>query len=480
MIWEESLLWEKLGGGNIGVDLPKSNIPGKNIGDKHRRGRIRLPGFSEPQVARHFTRLSTQNYGVDTDIYPLGSCTMKYNPKLHEKLTSMDKFSLAHPLQNSDVSQGVLKILYDTGEFLKEITGLEGVTLQPAAGAHGELVAMLMFKKYFKERGEERYTILIPDSAHGTNPASAALCGFKTRVIKTNSKGLLTVEAVKESLDSSVAGIMITNPSTLGIFEVEIREICDLIHKIGALVYGDGANLNALMGRVRVGDCGLDAIHMNLHKTFSTPHGGGGPGAGPVCVSKRLIPYLPKPRVEKKGDNYYLESDYSHSIGRVHSFYGNVGVVLRAYAYIRSMGAEGLKRVSEYAVLNANYIRSSLKDYYDIPYSTDSLHEVLFSDKLQRAYGFSTLDIAKVMVERGIHPPTIYFPLVVTGAMLLEPTESESKESLDHIISILQEISKDVIESADKLKELPVSCVRNRVDETLAARKPIITGSLDD
>lgn len=475
---EESLLWEKGGGDQVGISLPKTSIPLKTTNNPHKRSGFKLPGFSEPQIARHFTRLSTQNYGVDTDIYPLGSCTMKYNPKIHEKIASLEGFSRSHPLQRVEVSQGILEVIYRTGEFLKEITGMPGVTLQPAAGAHGELVAMLMFKKYFKERGEERDVIIIPDSAHGTNPASASLCGFKTRVVKTNDDGILTIEAVEEVLDDRVAGIMITNPSTLGIFEKHIREICDLIHKNGSLVYGDGANLNALMGKIRVGDCGLDAIHMNLHKTFSTPHGGGGPGAGPVCVSERLIPYLPNPRVIKVEDGYRWDSDYPHSIGRVHSFYGNVGVVLRAYSYILSMGAEGLTKVSEYAVLNANYIRKSLEGYFNIPYKTDSMHEVLFNDKFQRESDITTLDIAKAMIERGIHPPTIYFPLVVTGAMLLEPTESESKDSLDHIIEILKGIAEDAQNSSEVVKNSPRSCIRNRVDETLAARKPKLTGEI--
>lgn len=475
---EESLLWEKGGGVQVGLSLPKTSIPIKHINSRHKRSNIKLPGFSEPQVARHFTRLSSQNYGVDTDIYPLGSCTMKYNPKIHEKLASIEGFSRLHPFQRTEFSQGMLEVIYRTGEFLKEITGMPGVTLQPAAGAHGELVAMLMFKKYFKERGEERSIILIPDSAHGTNPASASLCGFKTRVVKTNDEGILTKEAVEEVLDKSVAGIMITNPSTLGIFEKHIKEICDLIHSYGGLVYGDGANLNALMGKIKVGVCGLDAIHMNLHKTFSTPHGGGGPGAGPVCVSERLIPYLPNPRVVKDNTGYRWDSDFPLSIGRVHSFYGNVGVVLRAYSYILSMGAEGLTKVSEYAVLNANYIRKSLEDYYNIPYKTDSMHEVLFNDKYQREFEVTTLDIAKAMIERGIHPPTIYFPLVVTGAMLLEPTESESKESLDHIIEVLKSIAEDTKTNRDIVKNSPVSCIRNRVDETLAARKPKLTGEV--
>lgn len=473
---EESLLWEKGGGEQIGISLPNSSIPRKPCESFHLRKKFTLPGFSEPQVARHFTRLSSQNYGVDTNIYPLGSCTMKYNPKLHEKLASLESFSRSHPHQSAEVSQGILEVIFKTGEFLKEITGMPGVTLQPAAGAHGELVAMLMFKKYFKERGEDRNIILIPDSAHGTNPASASLCGFKTRVVKTNDDGILTSKAVEEVLDNKVAGIMITNPSTLGIFEKHIKGICDLVHQNGSLVYGDGANLNALMGKIRVGECGLDAIHMNLHKTFSTPHGGGGPGAGPVCVSERLIPYLPNPRVIKESDGYKWDSDNPKSIGRVHSFYGNVGVILRAFSYILSMGAEGLTKVSEFAVLNANYIRKSLESYYNIPYKTDSMHEVLFNDKFQKEMDINTLDIAKAMIERGIHPPTIYFPLVVTGAMLLEPTESESKESLDNIIQILKEIAKDAKNSSDLIKNSPVSCMRNRVDETLAARKPILTG----
>lgn len=476
MIYNEALLWEKGDGKGCGYSFPSSDIGVKLPESRHLRGYINLPGFSEPEVSRHFTRLSTWNYGVDTDIYPLGSCTMKYNPKLHEKMAGIKGFSASHPLQGDEHSQGVLEVLFKTGEALKEITGMDDITLQPAAGAHGELTAMLMFKKYHKTRGDKRNIILIPDSAHGTNPASAALCGFKIEVVISNSEGILTPDIIKAAMNPLVAGIMITNPNTLGLFEKHIKEICNIIHSGGGLVYADGANLNAMMGIMKMGDSGVDAMHMNLHKTFSTPHGGGGPGAGPVCVKKFLAPFLPVPRVIKNGDKYQMKYGFSQSIGRVHGFNGNFSVVLRAYCYILSMGARGLKNVSTYAVLNANYLRYRLKDYYHIPYSTDSLHEVLFTDKNQNEYDITTLDIAKGLIEGGVHPPTIYFPQVVHGAMLIEPTESESLASLDNFIYILKEISDRAEKRPEELKNAPKNCKRVRVDETLAARKPILKG----
>jgi len=478
MIYKEPLLWEKGEGDGSGFSFPDTLIENSIPESKHLRGNINLPGFSEPEVSRHFTRLSTWNYGIDLDIYPLGSCTMKYNPKIHEKMATLPGFTGSHPLQGDELSQGDLEILFKTGEFLKEITGMDDVTLQPAAGAHGELVSLMMFKKYHKSRGEDRNIILIPDSAHGTNPASAALCGFKTRVVKSNESGILTPEEVENVMDENIAGIMITNPNTLGIFEKHIKEITDIVHKYGGLVYADGANLNALMGRVKIGDTGVDAMHMNLHKTFSTPHGGGGPGAGPVCVKSHLSPFLPVPRVLFSDGKYNMSRNYKDSIGRVHGFYGNFSVVLRAFCYILSMGAKGLKSVSDYAVLNANYIRSRLKEHYHLPFSSDSLHEVLFTDKKQKDNDVTTLDIAKSLVDRGLHPPTIYFPLVVSGALLIEPTETESLTSLDNFIDIMIDISKDAISSPETLKNAPTTCKRERVDETLAARKPILKGEL--
>lgn len=478
MIYNEPLLWEKGDGNGSGFSFPEMETGQNTPQSKHLRGDINLPGFSEPEVTRHFTRLSTWNYGIDIDIYPLGSCTMKYNPKIHEKMAAMPGFTGSHPLQGDGLSQGVLEVIYRTGEFLKEITGMDDVTMQPAAGAHGELVSLMMFKKYHKSRGDIRDTILIPDSAHGTNPASAALAGFKTKVVKSNEYGILTPEEVEKVMDNSIAGIMITNPNTLGIFEKHIKEITDIVHKKGGLVYADGANLNALMGKLKIGDTGVDAMHMNLHKTFSTPHGGGGPGAGPVCVKSHLSPFLPVPRVLYNNSLYKIDYEFKDAIGRVHGFYGNFSVILRAFCYILSMGPKGLKTVSEFAVLNANYIRSKLKDYYYLPFDSSSMHEVLFTDKKQKENDISTLDIAKRLVDRGLHPPTIYFPLVVTGALLIEPTETESISSLDNFINTMIDISKEAKTDPDIIKNSPTTCKRERVDETLAARKPILKGHL--
>lgn len=476
MIYKEPLLWEK-GTGKSGLDIPKNRIPNYEMNSSFVREDYNMPGFSEPVISRHFTRLSTWNYGVDTDIYPLGSCTMKYNPKINEKLSGL--FSDYHPEIGNKFNQGALEILYYTGEFLKEITGMKGITLQPAAGAHGELTSIMMFRKYFKDRGADRSVILIPDSAHGTNPASASLCGFKTRVVKSNDMGIITPESVMEVMDKNVAGLMITNPNTLGVFESYIGEICKIIHENGGLVYADGANLNAIMGKVRLGDVGIDAMHLNLHKTFSTPHGGGGPGSGPVCVNEKLIKYLPVPRVVKNGEKYDLESDFKDSIGRVHSYYGNFAVVVRAFCYILSNGGDGLKRVSELAVLNANYIKKSLEKYFNIPFDSDSMHEVLLCDKEQISKGVTTMDMAKALIDMGFHPPTIYFPLVVKGAMLVEPTEGESLESLDNLINSFKEIAELSQEDPDKVKESPVKAPKGRIDETLAARKPTLKVNLN-
>jgi len=478
MIYEEPLLWEIGDGQGVGFSIPGCETGKTILKSKHKRRGFKLPGLSEPEVSRHFTRLSTWNYGVDTNIYPLGSCTMKYNPKLNEKVASLKGFTNCHPLQGNDLSQGCLEVLFKTGELLKEITGMDDVTLQPAAGAHGELVSLMMFKKFHRDNGEEkiRDTILIPDSAHGTNPASASLCGFKIQVVKSNIDGVLTVEEVSKYLGSNIAGIMITNPNTLGIFEKNIRDISELVHKCGGLVYGDGANLNPLLGKVKVADTGVDAMHINLHKTFSTPHGGGGPGAGPVCVKRHLSKYLPNPKVVFNSGKYTFDYSCKESIGRVHGFYGNFSVILKAYTYILSMGRDGLKKVGEYSVLNANYIRFRLKNYYHLPYNADSMHEVLFNDENQKKFGVSTLDIAKRLEDKGFHPPTIYFPLVVTGSMLIEPTESESRTSLDNFIKAMVSISKEAKEDGNILVNSPKNCKCERVDETLAARKPILKG----
>lgn len=478
MIYNEPPIWELGSGKSIGLSINNSEIDDYPVNNELFRKEISLPGFSEPEIVRHFTRLSTWNYGVDTGIYPLGSCTMKYNPKINEREANLKGLRDIHPLIGNNFSQGALEILFKTEELLKEITGMDFVTLQPAAGAHGELTSMLLFNKYYKSKCENRDTILIPDSAHGTNPASASLCGYKTRVIKSNNMGIIDPKSVAEVMDYSVAGLMITNPNTLGLFETEIKEICDIVHKKGGLVYLDGANLNALMGVVNIGKTGVDAMHINLHKTFSTPHGGGGPGSGPVCVNKKLSKFLPSPKVFKNGEYYSLKQADESSVGRVHSFYGHFSVVVKALSYILTMGSEGLRRVSELAVLNANYLRCKLEEYFHIPYDSPTMHEVLFTDKFQSVNGVTTMDIAKAIIDSGCHPPTIYFPLIVKGAMLTEPTESESLYSLDNFINSMIVISKKIDEDPNVVKNSPYNVKRYRVDETLAARNPILKGKI--
>lgn len=477
MNYKEDLLWEK-GGGTIGFSIPDTGIKEFHIDNEKKRDNINLPCFSEPEIVRHFTRLSTKNYGVDTGFYPLGSCTMKYNPKINEIVAGLKGFTGSHPLQGDEYSQGILEIIFRTGEFLKEITGMDDVTLQPAAGAHGELTSMLMFKKFHENSKVKRDVILIPDSAHGTNPASAVLCGFKTRTIKSSNEGIIEPETVSEAMDNSVAGLMITNPNTLGLFESNIKEICRIVHKSGGLVYVDGANLNAVMGIIKMGDSGVDAMHLNLHKTFSTPHGGGGPGSGAVCVSNKLSPYLPIPGIIKNPEGYKLSNNSPLSIGRVHGFYGHTSVIIKACSYILSMGPDNLKKVSEYAVLNANYIRAKLKDYYHLPYTKDSMHEVLFTDKNQKEDSVMTIDIAKRLIDFGFHPSTIYFPLIVSGAMLIEPTETESLSSLNNFINAMINIADECRSDKEKLLESPINTECRRVDETSAARHPVLRGDI--
>ncbi len=428
-----------------------------------------FPELSEVDVVRHFTRLSTWNYGVDSGFYPLGSCTMKYNPKVNEAVARLPGLSDIHPATPAHLAQGILELMYHLQLALAEVSGFARVTLQPAAGAHGELAGMLVIRAWHEARGSKRSKVLIPDTAHGTNPATAALAGYD--VVPIASEGVLTLEEVEAHMDDDVAALMVTNPNTLGLFETNIEEICKLVHERGGLVYCDGANLNALMGIARPGDMGIDVMHFNLHKTFSTPHGGGGPGAGPVGVTEELIPYLPGPGVEKVDDEYRFESDNPDSIGRLLAFHGNVGIMVRAFAYIRSMGGEGLKHASEMAVLNANYIRARLEGVYDLPYKRRSLHEVIFSDKDLEG-GCHTLDVAKRLIDYGYHPPTIYFPLVVKGAIMIEPTETESQEILDEFCDAMIAIAEEAKENPELLLQAPVHSRVRRLDETTAARKP--------
>lgn len=478
---EVPLIFEKGGEGRVGCILPELDVPRDKDAcypeDRYLRDPIRgFPQASQVEVARHYTGLSNLNYGVDTGFYPLGSCTMKYNPKINEAVARLPGFLTSHPYFDTDQVQGNLDLLYCLEQALCEITGMAGFTLQPAAGAHGELTGMLILRAYMEEKGEKRKKILIPDSAHGTNPSSAIMAGFQSLEIKSNEKGRIDLDFLQAAMDGDTAGLMLTNPNTLGIFEKDIFKIAEIVHGKGGLIYCDGANMNALMGIARPGDMGTDILHLNLHKTFSTPHGGGGPGAGPVGVSRELLPFLPKPVVRRKENGrFFLDYDMPHSIGRVRAFNGQFGVLVRALAYILALGRENLKRTSEVAVLNANYIRAGLKGVYHLPYKTPVLHEVIFSDKKQlKEHGIRTLDIAKRLMDYGFHPPTIYFPLVVKGALMIEPTEAESREGLDAFIRAMKEIAEEAAEDPDYLRGAPYHTPYGRLDEVAAAKKPVL------
>lgn len=432
-----------------------------------------LPEVSQPELVRHYTALSRMNYGVDTGFYPLGSCTMKHNPKLHEDLARHPGFADLHPLLPAEECQGALALLWEMAEHLKGITGMPGITLQPAAGAHGELTGMLLIKRYLEDRGElgKRGRILLPDSAHGTNPASAAMVGFSVVSIPSDRRGMVDLDVLKGALGPDVAGIMLTVPNTLGIFEEDILAITDLVHDAGGLCYFDGANLNAYLGRARPGDMGADVFHINLHKTFSTPHGGGGPGAGPVAVSEPLLPYLPVPEVVRKGGKFTLVGDRPRSIGRVHPYFGNFLVIAKALAYILTLGNEGMREVSGGAVLAANYLKAKLKGAYKLPYDHLVKHEfVLSGDGV--AEGIRTLDIAKRLMDYGFHPPTVYFPLIVKEALMIEPTETEPKEALDAFAQAMLAIAAEAQEHPELLREAPHSTPVRRLDEARAVREP--------
>lgn len=478
--YEENLLWEKAAGDHPGVDLPAPTGAALCTGLPE-RAVIGLPQVSEPQVLRHFVRLSTKNYSIDHGFFPLGSCTMKHNPRLNEKIARLPGFAHIHPLQPESTVQGALRVMYELQNILGELTHLPAVCLTPAAGAHGELAGLMTIRRAHELNGQgHRKVILVPDSAHGTNPATAAMCDYTIRVIPTKESGRVTVEAFKEALGDGrdVAGMMVTNPNTCGLFESDIIAIADLLHQAGGYFYCDGANFNALVGKIRPGDFGVDVMHINLHKTFSTPHGGGGPGSGPICVTEKLRPYLPMPLVVKQKDGiYHLEDEAERetSMGRLKGFQGQFGMHVRALSYILSHGADGLKQVSEDAVLNANYILSQLKEDFYVPYDGPCMHECLLTDKLQKESGVTTLDIAKTLIEHGMHPMTVFFPLVVSGAMLIEPTETESKESLDRFITVMKTVAADVkAGDADKFHNYPLSAPRRRLDETKAAREPVL------
>ena len=432
---------------------------------------LNLPQLSELEVLRHYKELSDKNFCIEKGFYPLGSCTMKYNPKVNEMLTNLDGFLNLHPLQEDEDSQGALELMFKLQELLKEITGMDAISLQPAAGAHGELAGMMIIKKYFQSKGEARRKVIIPDSAHGTNPASAKMCGFECVEIKSNEKGQVDIEALKVVLDESIAAIMMTNPNTLGLFEENILEISELMHQNGSLLYYDGANFNAIMGYTNPKLMGFDVVHINLHKTFSTPHGGGGPGAGPIGVVEKLKVFLPVPIIDYDGEKYYRNYDLKNSIGKVKAFWGNFGVLVRAYAYILMTG-KNLKKVSEDAVLNANYLKEKLKGFYDLPYDYPCMHEFVLSGDKQKEQGVSTLWIAKRLMDENTHPPTVYFPLIVHEALMIEPTETENKERLDEFVDVMIKIAKEIEHSPQISLNSPQNASVKKIDETLAARQP--------
>ncbi|MEE9912237.1 MAG: aminomethyl-transferring glycine dehydrogenase subunit GcvPB [Deltaproteobacteria bacterium] len=471
------LIFEISKPGRSAADVSASDVPAVNLNDAigaaYLRDDLDLPEVAEIDLVRHYTNLSRRNFGVDLGFYPLGSCTMKYNPKVNESVAGLAEFTGLHPYAPDDFAKGNLDLMYDMQKLLSNIFGMAEFTLQPAAGAHGELTGVMMIKKYFEVKGEKRSIILIPDAAHGTNPASGALCGFDTVTLRSNTEGGVDLQHLESLMTGDVAALMLTNPNTLGLFERNIEQVAAIVHSKGGLLYGDGANANAFLGKTRPGDLGFDVIQLNLHKTFSTPHGGGGPGSGPVGVGAKLADYLPVPRIIKKDQEYRWSGNFPDSIGRVRAFYGNFNVIVKAYAYIRSLGAEGLARATEMAVLNANYIKEKLKPYFDLPYDRICMHECVFSGNRQVAEsGVHTSDIAKRLIDFGYHPPTIYFPLIVPEAIMIEPTETESKETLDAFCDAMMTIAREAKDNPGRVKETPLSTPVSRLDEVLAARKP--------
>jgi len=463
--------------GRIGVALPPSGVPAAAAPPAGLLRRPpRLPELSQLDLVRHFTRLSQLNWSIDTHMYPLGSCTMKLNPKINDAVAALPGFAQSHPMQPDEDAQGALAVMHGLQDMLAEVTGMDGTSLAPMAGAQGELAGILVIKAYLDSIGNHRPRILVPDSAHGTNPATASMAGFEVVAVKSRDDGDMDLDALRRALEEhghAVAALMITLPSTLGLFDRNIVQIAEMVHAHGALMYGDGANLNAMLGQVKPGDLGFDVMHINLHKTFSTPHGGGGPGAGPIAVKERLLPFLPSPHVRRDGERFALVEP-EHTIGRLGAFHGNFGVLVRAYAYIRSLGGDGLRAISEAAVLNANYVQARLRGAYDLAHDRGCMHEVLFSGRRQKAQGARTLDIAKRMIDYGYHPPTIYFPLVVDEAMMIEPTESESKETLDAFCDAMLQIAEEAATQPELLREAPHTAPLRRLDEATAARKPVL------
>jgi glycine dehydrogenase subunit 2 len=476
---DEPLLFEQDGEGRSGVDLPEPPRVGDRLGGLRREGKIGLPGLSEPQVIRHFTRLSQKNYAIDTGIYPLGSCTMKHNPRLNERVARLQGFADLHPLQPMTSVQGALELMDRLALWLKTITGMPAIALSPAAGAHGEICGMMCIKAALEARGEKRSRVLVPESAHGTNPATAASCGYTVDPIPGDARGRVDLAALKSKLGPDVAAIMLTNPNTCGLFEDQSLAIAEAVHAVGAFFYLDGANLNALLGRVRPGDLGIDCMHMNLHKTFSTPHGGGGPGSGPVALAASLARFAPVPWLVHGVDGLRLleqkEGDAAESLGRIKAFHGQMGMFVRALAFLMAHGGNGLARVSGDAVLNANYLLASLKDLLTPSFGGLSMHEVLFDDRFLESTGVTTLDFAKALIDEGYHPMTMYFPLVVHGALLVEPTENESKDSLDRFIAAMRALAERAKQhDTEFFRSAPHRAPRRRLDEVTAARKPIL------
>jgi len=461
------------------LDLPERDLKGI-IPEGYLREKLFLPEVSEVEVVRHFINLSILNHHVDKGFYPLGSCTMKYNPKINETIANLPSFLNTHPLQDEEEVQGNLKLMAELGQLLLTIIGLDAITFQPAAGAHGEFTSLLIVRKYFQEKGEKRKRILIPDSAHGTNPASVTMSGHEAVVIPSDETGQISIKKLKEAIGEDCACLMLTNPNTLGIFEEKILEVAEICHSHGTLLYLDGANLNAYLGYHRPGDAGFDLVHLNLHKTFSTPHGGGGPGSGPVCVRKFLEPYLPIPRLIREEGKFKFDWEEGKSIGKVSTFYGNFLVLIKAFVYIRMLGGEGLRDCAECAVLNANYIRKSLEGYYDLPYKSPTMHECVFSAENLKRYGVRALDVAKRLLDFGFHAPTMYFPLIVHEALMIEPTETESKETLDEFIRAMIQITEEAKNNPELLKKAPHKTPVKRVDEVKAARELILRYKPDD
>ncbi len=474
----EDLIFERTSPGKSGAELPPLDVPAVSprelLGERLYRDDVQgFPEVSELDVIRHFTRLSTWNYSIDLGLYPLGSCTMKYNPRINEAVSGLDGVATDHPYAPEPLVQGSLRILHETMRCLAEIMGMDAVSLQPAAGAQGELTGLLMIRACLEERGQKRKYVLVPDSAHGTNPASVVIAGYEVRALKSDARGCVDLAELDHAMTDEVAGLMLTNPNTLGIFEAQIREIAEIVHARGGLVYMDGANMNALVGVARPGDFGVDVMHLNLHKTFSTPHGGGGPGSGPVATKQTLEPFLPAPTVEQSGDGAYrLNYDRPKSVGRVRSFYGNFGMAVRSLAYMLAYGPEGLKHATEDAVLNANYVKAKLKDLFDLPYDAPSLHECVFSDRRQAARGVRTGDIAKRLIDYGFHPYTTSFPLIAPGALMIEPTESAGKVELDAFVDALRSIAREIEEDPEFVLRAPHTTRVSRLDEARAARQP--------